>query len=63
MPINLHLTPTVLCKHPTISAAFLIFGTGFCAASFIFNALASAVTQTRKAEIQVFADAETGTVI
>lgn len=25
MPINLHLTPTVLCKHPSIAGAFLIF--------------------------------------
>lgn len=28
MPINLHLTPTVPSKHPSIAGAFLIFGTG-----------------------------------
>lgn len=35
MPINLHLTPTVPSKHPSIAGAFLIFGTGVLAASFI----------------------------
>lgn len=34
MPINLHLTPTAPCKHPSIAGAFSRFGSGVCAASF-----------------------------
>ena len=63
MPINLHLTPTVPCKHPSIAGAFPHFGTGVCAASFISNARSSAATQARNAEIQVLAGTEIRTVI
>lgn len=58
MPINLHLTPTVPRKHPSIAGAFLILALVVCAASFISGAPTSAVTPARKAEIQVSADAE-----
>lgn len=61
MPINLHLTPTVPCKHPRHCLCFPHFGTGVRAVSFISAVRASAVPQ--KAEILVLADAEKGTVI
>lgn len=59
MPINLHPTPMVPSKHPSITGAFLILGL-----MSVQPCLSpTLVLQSRKAEIQVLTDAEIRTVI
>lgn len=63
MPINLHLTPTVPCKHPSIAGAFLILALVSAHSRLSPTLVLQLLHRHRKAEIHVLADAEKGTVI
>lgn len=62
MPINLHQTPTVPCKHPSIAGAFLILALESVQPR-LSSALSSTVPQASKEEIQDLAGSEIRTVI
>lgn len=55
MPINLHLTPTVLCKHPGIASAFLILAPVSVQSRLSPTLVLQLFQRHRKVEIHVLA--------